>query len=104
LFRRGDDAFEFRRAVAHLHHGHAAAAPIKQFLADTLEDGKGKRTRTRIEVENTPGGLLGKSGRRHEGKILFLLEYCSKGILLLRTKGFRIAEIVETFELGLRAG
>ena len=42
-FGGGDDAFEFGRAVGHLHDGHAAAVPVEQFFADALEDGKGKR-------------------------------------------------------------
>ena len=56
-FGVGDDAFEFRRAMAHLHHGHAAAAPVEQLFADALQDGKGQRAGAGIEVEGALGGL-----------------------------------------------
>ena len=41
LFGGGVDAFVFRRAVAHLHDGHAPTAPVKQFFADALENRQG---------------------------------------------------------------
>ena len=56
-FGGGDDAFEFRRAVAHLHDGHAAAAPIEQFFADALEHGKRQSARPGVEIEDALGSL-----------------------------------------------
>ncbi len=56
-FGVGDDAFEFGRAVAHLHDGHAAAAPVEQLFADALEDGKGQGAGAGIEVKGALGSL-----------------------------------------------
>ena len=51
-FGCGVDAFKFRRAVAHFHHGHAGTAPIEQFFANALEHGKWQRTGACVEIEN----------------------------------------------------
>jgi hypothetical protein len=56
-FGVGNDAFEFGGAVAHFHDGHAAAAPVEEFFADALEDGKWQRAGAGIEVECSFGGL-----------------------------------------------
>ena len=50
MFRRGVDALKFGRAVAHLHDGHATAAPVEKLFADAFEDRKRKRSRTCVEV------------------------------------------------------
>src|SRR5207245_766026 len=55
LFRGGVDAFKFGRAVAHLHDGHAAAAPVEKLLADAFKDGKRKRPRTGVEIVDALG-------------------------------------------------
>ena len=56
-FGVGDDAFEFGRAVAHFHDGHAAAAPVEEFFADALEHGEWQRAGAGVEVECSFGGL-----------------------------------------------
>ena len=59
LFGLGDDAFEFFGAMAHLHHGHAATAPIEELFADALEYGQGKGTGSGVEIEGALcGGFL----------------------------------------------
>src|SRR5713226_1221062 len=42
--------------MAHFHHRHAAAAPVEQFLADALEDGKRQRPWTCVEIVDALGG------------------------------------------------
>jgi hypothetical protein len=60
--------------VAHLHYRHAAAAPVEQLFPDAPKDGKGKRARARIEIENAAGGFSWKRGRSHDDGNLFVLE------------------------------
>ena len=61
-FGCGVDAFKFRRAVAHFHHGHAGTAPIEQFFANAFEHGKWQRTGACVEIENTIHRRCGSSG------------------------------------------
>src|SRR2546427_6893450 len=60
VFRGRVDAFKFGRAVAHLHHGHAAAAPVEEFPADAFEDRERKRSRSGVEIVDALGGTGAK--------------------------------------------
>ena len=87
LFRSGDDALKFRGTVAHLHHGHASAAPVEEFLADALEDGERKRSRTGVEVVDALGGASADSCVSHGAGFLFRLAICGDtgGLALILT-------------------
>jgi len=69
-FGVSNDAFEFGRAVAHFHDGHAAAAPVEELFADALEHGERERTGAGVEVECSFGGLGLRQmhGRGHDGE------------------------------------
>ena len=69
-FGVGNDAFEFGGAVAHFHDGHAAAAPVEELFADTLEHGEWQCTGAGVEVECSFGGLGLRQmyGRSHDGE------------------------------------
>jgi hypothetical protein len=44
--------------MAHFHHGHSAAAPIKQFFPDALKHRKRQSPRPRIEIVYALHGAL----------------------------------------------
>jgi hypothetical protein len=58
--------------MAHLHDRHAAAAPVEEFLADSFEDGKRKRSWTGVEIVDALGGLCGNCRGAQEGQVLSL--------------------------------
>src|SRR6266704_5631623 len=76
LFRARVDALKFGRAVAHLHDGHAAAAPVEKFLADALENRKRKRPRTGVEVVDALRGARAEGGVSHGVGFLFRSAIC----------------------------
>ena len=75
LFRGGVDALKFGRAVAHLHHGRAAAAPVEKLLADAFEDGKRKGSRTCVEVVDALGGAGAEGCLTHDVNFLFRVAF-----------------------------
>src|SRR5215831_18909552 len=70
LLRRCIDAFVFRRAVAHFHDGHAAAAPVEQLLADAFKYRQGQGGGARVEIEKTFSGWDRSGGPTHGNLIL----------------------------------
>ncbi len=87
MFRGGIDALKFGGAVAHLHDGHAAAAPVEKFLADAFEDRKRKRRRTRVEIENALGGACADGCVAHDVVFLFRWAFggCGGGLAFILT-------------------
>ena len=77
MFRRGVDALKFGRAVAHLHDGHAAPAPVEKLFAYAFEDGKRNRSRTGIEVVDALGGAGADGCLGHDVNFLFRVAFCS---------------------------
>ena len=77
LFRGGVDAFKLGRAMAHLHDGHAAAAPVEKFLTDAFEDGKRNRSRTCVEVVDALGGAGADGYLTHGMGFLFRVMFCA---------------------------
>ena len=68
-FGGGVDAFIFRRAVAHLHDGHAAAMPIEQFFADAFQNAQRQRARPGVEIEDA---VQSSSRSAHDVTVPFL--------------------------------
>ena len=68
-FGGGVDAFKFGRAVAHFHDGHAGAAPVEEFFADALEDGKRKAAGPALKLKARLMARWGGGGA-HDGVIL----------------------------------
>ena len=76
MFRRGVDALKFGRAVAHLHDGHAAPAPVEKLFAYAFEDGKRNCSRTCVEVVDALGGARAKGCLTHDVNFFFRVAFC----------------------------
>src|SRR6266576_1147453 len=88
LFRGGVDALKFRRAVAHLHYGHAAAAPVEKLFADAFKDWKRKCSRTGVEVVDALGGAGADGCVSHGMGFLFRVAFCGRSDELAILFGF----------------
>src|SRR5713226_7920232 len=81
--------------MAHFHHRHAAAAPVEQFLADALENGKRQRPWTCVEIVDALGragtdGCLG-----HGVAFLFRLAFCGSSGRLAIIISFWLSRIAD---------
>ena len=88
LFGGRVDAFKFGRAVAHLHDGHAAPAPVEELLADAFEDGKRKRSRSGVEIVDALGGAGADGYLTHGVGVLFRVVFCGGNGWLALIFGF----------------
>src|SRR6266478_7215874 len=88
LFRGGVDAFKFRGTVAHLHHGHAAAAPVEKLLANAFENRERKRPRTGVEVVDALGGAGADGCVSHGVGFLFRVAFSGSNAALAIMVGF----------------